>query len=280
MRALADLHIHSTFSDGTDTPTEIVRKAEQLDLGGIALTDHDTISGLKEFFEADASPDLIRVPGLEISTEFKGLEVHVLGYYIPLNSSELQVNLQDLQQARVDRFPKMVEKLRELGIEIEQDRVDTLLRETESPGRPHLAALLVELGIVNDTTEAFRLYLDEDKPVYVKKRRMETCKAIGFLRSVGAVPVIAHPLAIETQDFAGFMREMVNAGVLGVEVEYDYEPMGISLSLDVIREAIHGLDLIETGGSDYHGEKWKHSIGDRTVSIEVIQKLKEMSTCE
>ncbi len=280
MRARADLHMHSTFSDGTDTPTELVRKADEMSLGGIALTDHDTISGLKEFFEADASPDLIRVPGLEISTEFEGHEVHVLGYYIPLNSNAMDTKLQDLQQARVDRFPKMIEKLGELGIEIEQDRVDILLRDTESPGRPHLAALLVELEIVEDTTEAFRLYLDEDKPVYVKKRRMETCEAIGFLRSVGAIPVIAHPLAIDIPNLATFMREMVKAGILGVEVEYDYEPMGITQSLDVVRDAIQGLGLIETGGSDYHGEKWIHSIGDRTVSVEVIQKLREMSTCE
>ena len=278
MRARADLHIHSSFSDGTDTPTELVRKAEEMKLGGIALTDHDTISGLKEFFEVDASPDLIRVPGLEISTEFKGQEVHVLGYYIPLNSDAMDIKLQELQQARIDRFPKMIEKLRELGIEIEQYRIDRLLRDTESPGRPHLAALLVELGIVEDTTQAFRLYLDENKSVYVKKRRMETYEAIGFLRRVGAVPVIAHPLAIGTPNLAAFMREMVNAGALGVEVEYDYADMGIAQSSHVVRQAIDGLGLIETGGSDYHGEKWKHRIGQRTVPVEVIGRLREIST--
>jgi predicted metal-dependent phosphoesterase TrpH len=252
-----------------------VRKAEEIGLGGLALTDHDTLEGLRDFRDAVAGTNLIGVPGVEISTEEDGMEVHVLGYFVPLESKELHNRLQTLSTAREVRFPKMVEKLRELGIEVKQEEVDEMLQGVESPGRPHLARLLVRMGIVEDTTEAFRLYLGDGKPAYVKKERMGTIEAIRLLKSVGAAPVIAHPLTIETSDLRGFLELLQRSGAVGVEVEYDYVPVGIAGGPEDVRAAIQGLGFIETGGSDYHGDIAMARLGSATVEIGIIEKLRE-----
>ncbi|MFX1263774.1 MAG: PHP domain-containing protein [Promethearchaeota archaeon] len=275
VRARADLHTHSAYSDGSDTPAVLVRKAEEMELGGIALTDHDTIEGLKDFMDAASGANLIGVPGVEISTEEDDKEVHVLGYFVPLNSEKLRDRLETLSTAREVRFPKMVEKLRKLGIEVRQKEVDEVLQGVESPGRPHLARLLVRMGAVKDTTEAFRLYLGNGKPAYVKKERMGTVEAIRLLRSVGGVPVIAHPLTIETPDLRGFIEKLQKAGAVGVEVEYDYVTVGIAGTPEDVRATIQGLGFIETGGSDYHGDIAMARLGAATVDVETIERLRK-----
>ncbi|MFW9847259.1 MAG: PHP domain-containing protein [Candidatus Thorarchaeota archaeon] len=274
VRARADLHTHSVLSDGTDTPTELVQLADKLGLGGLALSDHDTIAGLQEFMTAEASPELLRVPGLELSTDFDSQEVHILGYFIPMRSAKLQARLEDLQQRRHKKFSMIVEKLQELGIELEQSEIDAILENVESPGRPHLAHLLTQKGIVRTIDDAFDLYLGEGKPAYVTKERMHAFDAINLILSVGAVPVLAHPLTVEVPDMREFIRKLADAGLRGVEVEYDYGTMGITEGPASVRSAIHGLDLIETGGSDYHGESWMGNLGSVTVPIEVIGRLK------
>ena len=142
VKVRADLHTHSAYSDGSDTPAVLVRKAKEMGLGGLALTDHDTVEGLSEFMDAASSANLIGVPGVEISTEQDDMEVHVLGYFVPLESKELRSRLETLSTAREVRFPKMIEKLRELGIDVKQEEVDEVLQGVESPGRPHLAGFL------------------------------------------------------------------------------------------------------------------------------------------
>ncbi|MFW9944353.1 MAG: PHP domain-containing protein, partial [Candidatus Sifarchaeia archaeon] len=200
VRARADLHTHSAYSDGSDAPAVLVKKAEEIGLGGLALTDHDTLKGLEDFMDAALRANLTGVPGVEISTEHDGKEVHVLGYFVPFESEELRNRLEPLSNARQVRFLKMVEKLREIRIDVKQEEVDYVLRGVESPGRPHLAELLVRKGVVRNSAEAFKQYLVEGKPAYVKKERLGTVEAINLLRSVGAVPVIAHPLSIETSN--------------------------------------------------------------------------------
>jgi predicted metal-dependent phosphoesterase TrpH len=273
-RAHADLHTHSALSDGTDSPTELVRLAEELNLGGIALTDHDTIRGLREFMEAKASPDLLRVSGLELSADYNSQEVHILGYFVPLESKKLDGKLEDLRNRRQYKFSKMVDKLYNLGIEVEQGEIEDILTGVESPGRPHLASLLVKKEIVRTTGEAFDLYLGEGKPAYVEKKRMHAFKAIDLLKSVGAVPVVAHPLTVKVPDLQAFLERLAGAGILGVEVEYDYRPVGLEVSLDEVKRVTQDLGLIETGGSDYHGNTWMASLGSTTVPVETINALK------
>ncbi|MHA2431794.1 MAG: PHP domain-containing protein [Candidatus Thorarchaeota archaeon] len=274
VRDRADLHTHSEYSDGSDTPAVLVRKAEEIGLGGIALTDHDTLEGLKDFMDAASTANLTRVPGVEISTEHDGKEVHVLGYFVPFESEELRNRLETLSTAREVRFPKMVEKLRELGIDVRQEGVDEVLQGVESPGRPHLARLLVRMGVVKDSTEAFRLYLGDGKPAYVRKDRLGTVETVKLLRSVGAVPVIAHPLTIETSNLGGFLRHLQESGAVGVEVEYDYAPVGVVGGPENVRTAIQSLGFIETGGSDYHGDIAMARLGAATVDVGVIERLR------
>lgn len=277
MRGHVDLHTHSTFSDGILTPTELISLADEIGLDGIALTDHDTIGGISEFFGAESSREIYRVPGVEITTEYFGLEIHLLGYFIPHDSSRLRNRLKELEISRTERIPKMVDRLREIGIEISQEDVDDALRGVQSPGRPHLARLLIRKGVVKDFQEAFSKYLAEGKPGYVRKERMDTIDAIRLLRELGAVPVLAHPLVIRTENLSGLILELVEQGLLGVETDYDYANIRLRLDRNTLKDAIHGLDLIQTGGSDFHGDARHDQLGRVIVPISVIYDLRDVA---
>ena len=276
VRARADLHTHSSSSDGSDSPTELVRKADAIKLGGIALTDHDSLDGIQEFMNAEASDHLVRVPGLEISTEYDKKEVHILGYFVPLDSKSLNEELEFLRKSRHERLPKIVQKLNDLGCDVTIDELYEDLEGVASPGRPHVAQLLIKKGFVETTLEAFQKYLASDKPAYVKKARMKTLEAVKLLKSVGAVPVLAHPLTIEIQDLRSFVETLMTAGLLGIEVEYDYSFMGMNRTSDEVREVIQDLDILHTGGSDYHGTVHYTELGSVSVPIEVIDSLKRI----
>ncbi|MHA2396257.1 MAG: PHP domain-containing protein [Candidatus Thorarchaeota archaeon] len=276
VRARADLHTHSSASDGSDSPTELVRKADGMKLGGIALTDHDSIDGIQEFMEATTSNNLFRVPGLEISAEYESTEVHILGYFVPLDSKPLNDNLDNLRKARHERLPKMIRKLNDLGIDITLEELYEDLDGVASPGRPHVAQALIKKGVVETTLEAFQKYLASDKPAFVRKERMQALETVKLLRSVGAVPVLAHPLTVNVQDLRAFVEILMNAGLMGIEVDYDYSFMGMHRTSDSVKEAIQGLDILHTGGSDYHGTIHYTDLGSVTVPIEVIANLERV----
>lgn len=278
VRARADLHIHSSASDGSDSPAELVRKADAIKLGGVALTDHDSLDGIQEFMNAKASDKLTRVPGLEISAEFESTEVHILGYLVPLDSKPLNNKLEHLRKGRHERLPKMIRKLNELGLEITIDELYEDLEGVASPGRPHVAQALIKKGYVKTTQEAFQKYLAADKPAYVKKERMQALEAVKLLKSVGAVPVLAHPLTVKIQDLRLFIETLMNAGLMGIEVEYDYSFMGMHRTSDEVKEVIQGLDILHTGGSDYHGTIHYTDLGSVTVPIEVIDSLERIQS--
>jgi predicted metal-dependent phosphoesterase TrpH len=276
VRARADLHTHSSNSDGTDSPTELVRKADELRLGGIALTDHDSLDGIKEFKDADASDELRRVPGVEISTIYEKKEIHILGYFVPLNSKPLNDGLRTLREGRYNRLPKMIQKLNNLGMNVTIEELYEGLEGVDSPGRPHVAQLLIKKGYVKSTQEAFEKYLAAGKPAFVEKVKMDTIDAVKLLRTVRAVPVIAHPLTVKLDDIRSLIDDLIDVGLLGVEVEYDYAFMGMDRSADEVREAIKDLDVIRTGGSDYHGTVHYTGLGSVTVSTEVIDELERV----
>ena len=188
VRARADLHTHSSASDGTDSPSDIVKKADEMNLGGIALTDHDSLAGIQEFMDSETSYEIMRVPGLEISTDYETKEVHLLGYFVPLDSKPLNERLEFLRKSRHDRLPKMIHKLNELGVDVTLEELYEDLEGVASPGRPHVAQLLMKKGVVETTFEAFQKYLASDRPAFVKKERMDTVSAVKLLRAVGAVP--------------------------------------------------------------------------------------------
>jgi 3',5'-nucleoside bisphosphate phosphatase len=269
----ADLHLHSSVSDGVHTPSQLVQMGTKLALGAIALTDHDTIDGNREFVSASAPENIIRIPSVEISTECWDKEAHLLGYFVPLESENLENRLQELEEARIERLPKMVAKLEELGIHIDNRIVNHILKDTTSPGRPHLARALVEEGVVEDVDQAFKRYLGKDKPAYVKKDRMKTDDAIKLLKSEGAVPVLAHPLTVQTDDYSEFIGNLVDKGLLGIETEYSYQHLVVDGNTHEIREIAREYNLIETGGSDHHGDDVRSLIGEVTVPMRIVEKL-------
>ncbi|TET11721.1 MAG: PHP domain-containing protein [Candidatus Thorarchaeota archaeon] len=274
VRARADLHTHSFASDGSDSPTELVRKANKMNLGGIALTDHDTLSGIKEFMDVEVSDEMIRIPGVEISCEYENREVHILGYFVPLDSRPLNDKLEFLRKARYDRLPQMVQKLVDLGLEVTIDELYEDIKGVASPGRPHVAQLLMKKGIVTTTLEAFEKYLAFDRPAYVKKERMKALDAVRLLRSIGAFPVLAHPFTVKAPDLYSFIQALVKEGLLGVEVEYDYSFMGMNYSSNEVKEMSLDWHLLHTGGSDYHGTIHVTELGSTTVPIEVIEEMR------
>jgi hypothetical protein len=272
MRDRADLHVHSNVSDGIHSPSELVKMAANLELGALALTDHDTIDGRSEFLNADCPDYIMRIPGVEISTEHLGKEIHVLGYFVP-DSQFLKTKLKWLEEARERRFPQMIQRLRDLGIDVTKEEIDQVLKGVTSPGRPHLARILVQKGVVKDWKEAFKQYIGRGKPAYVKKQRMETTEAIHLLRSLGAVPVAAHPLTIPVSNLRDLLISLIEAGLLGVEVEYDYSHLEVEGDVEDVRSAVRGLGLIETGGSDHHGDITRSNLGDITVPLDVVSQL-------
>ena len=276
VRARADLHTHSTASDGTDKPSELARKADEMKLGGVALTDHDTLDGIKEFMNADVSDELICVPGLEISTEYEKKEVHVLGYFVPLDSKYLNDKLARLRKSRHERLPKMVKKFNDLGIDITIEELYEGLEGVDSPGRPHVAQVLVKKGIVKTTLEAFQKYLATGKPAFVKKERMDTMEAVRTLKSIGAVPVLAHPLTVKVDDLRSFIDALLDEGLMGIEVEYDYSFMGMDRSSDEVKEVIKDIEILRTGGSDYHGTVHYTGLGSVTVPVEIIKEIRRL----
>ncbi|MHA1481042.1 MAG: PHP domain-containing protein [Candidatus Thorarchaeota archaeon] len=277
VKDLADLHVHSTYSDGIYSPTDLVKRAENIGLGGIALTEHDTITGNKEFLNAEITSDIVRIPGVEISTDYNGLEIHLLGYYIPDDPTILESELKKLEESRKQRFPKMVSKLRQLGMEIPEQKVDAVLKNVTSPGRPHLARILIEEGFANSVSDAFTKYLGNGEPGYVRREKMDTQEAITILRNVGATPILAHPLLIKTSNLRDMLIDLKTTGLEGIEVEYNYIQPAIQHGCTDLWAAINNLGFIETGGSDYHGDDSHTELGDVTVPMDIVYELEQIS---
>jgi len=248
--------------------------AEQRGLGGLALTDHDTLDGLREFMETPTTSNLVRVPGVEVSTKYQGKEVHILGYFVPYGESPIEMRLKAIRESRRTRFPKMVQKLRDMGIEIDEGEVQRIIQDVESPGRPHLARILIESGVVSDIREAFKEYLATGKPAYVSREKVDIEEAIRLLKDSGAVPVLAHPLLSKNKDMREFIQALKDFGIDGVEVEYGYRKQELIDQIEDVRVITADLGLIATGGSDFHGDDGHFELGSVGSPIEIIDKLR------
>ncbi len=271
-----DLHVHSTRSDGTDSPREVVALAAAAGLTAVALTDHDTLDGIAEATAAADRHGIRLVPGTELSVDWPTGTMHMLVYFLEPVAGPLQDRLEAIRQARATRNRRILERLAHHGIVIEHTDV---VAEAGGGviGRPHIAALLVARGHVADMTDAFDRWLAKGRPAYVDRIRLGAHEAIALARESGAVPVIAHPhtLGIAADDYRRAFEELAAAGLAGVESYYsEYEP--------ALRNHLAGLcaklGLVATGGSDYHG-RYKPGLavgsgrGDLAVPDEVIAEL-------
>ena len=243
-----DLHIHSNASDGRLSPEEIVGESARRGLSVIALTDHDTISGLAPALaKAEAFPELKLIPGVELSTDASQGEVHILGYFIDYTDGELVARLERMRNSRLERAQAMIAKLRGLGVNIEWSRVQEIAGGG-SVGRPHLAQAMLEKGYIASLKEAFTSYIGRGGSAYVERRKLTPAAAVELILRVKGLPVLAHPLTVS--DPEALVIELKAAGLVGIEAYYpDYSADELK-ELKSLAERHH---LAVTGGSDYHG---------------------------
>ncbi|MDP8224662.1 MAG: PHP domain-containing protein [Candidatus Lernaella stagnicola] len=246
-----DLHAHTTASDGSDTPRELVQRAKDAGLDAVAITDHDTIDGVAPGLAAGLELDLEVVPGVELSTDFRDRTIHVLGYYIDPENEMLAGKLDWARRQRETRNDRMIDRFHELGI-------DLTLAEVEAEaggsvvGRPHFAKALLKKGVVATPDEAFREYLGNHGKAYLPKVRFDAPTVMGLIRGAGGLPVFAHPVMTgwKPLEIDDAVSELIDLGLAGLEVFYTFHNPTQVLYLHDIAER---RGLLMTGGSDFHG---------------------------
>ncbi len=256
--ASIDLHIHSTASDGTLSPAEIIALAMRLGLGAISITDHDSIAGSREALLGGIPTDLGFLTGVEISAEpppsYPGAgSIHILGYGFRLDDPELNRNLEKLQDSRRQRNPEIIARLNKLGISIRIEEVERAAADGQ-PGRPHIAMLLVKKGVVKTIDDAFDRYLGNGKPAYVDKYRIESHQAIELINAAGGIPVLAHPCLLElkrVEQLDDLLQEMMSMGLKGLEVYYPQHSPAQARQYADLAVRHH---LLMSGGTDFHGD--------------------------
>lgn len=273
-----DLHTHSVVSDGSMTPADLVSAAAASGVSCVALTDHDHLGGLEEAARRAAEVGVDFIPGVELSVGWEGRPMHLLAYFIEDRPGPLQDELRELREGRTTRNARILERLEEMGIVITPEELAEQ-GQGGSVGRPHIAALLVSKGVVETMADAFDRFLANGRPAYVSRKRLDAHEAVDLTWSSGGVPVVAHPhtLADRDDEFEGLFGRLADLGVGGIECHYvEYDP-------DLrtrLAERASGLDLVPTGGSDFHGT-YKPGIdlgrgrGDLRVPPEIVDALRE-----
>jgi len=277
--ALIDLHTHSTASDGSFTPRELVSLAKKIGLKAIALTDHDTVAGLEEFMQEGVRVEIETIPGVELSAHFDRGTLHILGYFLDFKNRSLLKELQKFQEARIKRNPKIVKKLQALGIPITYEEVVAASGGGQI-GRPHFAKVLLAKGIVKSFDEAFERFLKKGAPAYVEKERIYPKECITLLLQAKGIPVLAHPftLHLENEELETFIKELKDWGLAGIEVYYtEHTPEQTAFYLTLAQK----YNLYITGGSDFHGKnkeeiKLGFGYGNLRVTYQILEKLKEV----
>ncbi len=248
MPATIDLHLHTLASDGRLSPTKLIQLVAKQGLETISITDHDSTEGLAEAYEAAKEFPYMRIiPGIEMSADIPGDEVHVLGYFLDYHDVEFQEMLTELRRGRVGRAQVMVEKLVALGKPVEWERVLHFAGDG-TVGRPHIALAMVEAGYFKEPKEAFEEYLGNDGLAYYDRPKLNPTESVAMIRKVGGVPVLAHPTFMN--DMEAGIASLKKEGLVGMEVYYaQYDDDTVRHLARLARE----YDLIPCGGSDYHG---------------------------
>lgn len=263
-----DLHIHTTASDGTYSPKEVVQMAKEVGLVAIGITDHDTIDGLFEAWEWGKKLGVEIIPGIELNTDYRDREAHILGYYLQWTDLEFQKILKELQNARINRAKKMVSRLNQIGVMIDYQAVQRIAGQG-AVGRPHLAQTLIAEGYATDWQEAFEKYLGKDCFAYVPRTKLTPFSAVQLILQFGGIPILAHP---GLNDIDQIIPDLIAVGLKGLEVyHYDHTVEDQKRYLKIVEEN----DLLVTGGSDFHGPEARSQVtlGDVRLSLELLKQL-------
>ena len=265
---VADLHLHTCYSDGTLTPAELVREAHARGLSTIAVTDHDTMESFPEASAEAAALGVELIPGIEVSTQSAREDIHLLGYCMDMEDAAFRTWLTELRTARLQRLERMVERLRQLGMAVTVDDV-IKISGPGTVGRLHVARALVACGAVNDTNQAFDKYLGTHKPAYVADCHPSPEEGIRRLRAARGLPVLAHPVYLKDE---ALITTLAQCGLAGLEVYHAKHDAGQQMKYAQIAQR---EQLLMTGGSDCHGTaKGQMMIGTVKLPYTYVEQLK------
>ena len=267
-----DLHLHTTYSDGTLSPNSLVQLALKKNLQIISITDHDCTDGIDEAIVASLDKNLTVIPGIELNTDTEDGEIHVLGYFIDYQNKDLQKLLLECRNSRVERAKMIVEKLNGIGIDIQWKRVEELAGYG-AIGRPHIAKAMLETKSIKTFQEAFEKYIGRNGVAYIERFRLNAFEAISTIQQYDGIPVLAHPGYIKNLD--NLLPSLIEFGLKGMEVFYaNYDKN----TINNLKNIASKYELIPCGGSDYHGIKTKTEKlpGSLGPPIESVNKLIEL----
>lgn len=251
-----DLHIHTTYSDGTFSPEAVVDTAVECGLNVIALTDHDNILSHKvaNDYVKKNNIDIEIIPGVEINTIYKGYEVHILGYFMDTENSDFQTLMKNQQEARVNQTNEIIELLnKKAGIRIKFEDIKSLVAEGGSIGRPHIARAITNAGGVNNVMEAYAKYINDASNVYVQRKTVSPHDACEIIYDAGGIPVFAHPIDVEISD--ELAKDLTSYGLRGIEA---YHRKHSPAMIEHYSSLAEKYGLIITGGSDFHAPSVNH----------------------
>jgi predicted metal-dependent phosphoesterase TrpH len=265
----ADLHIHTTASDGTFSPKRVVQEAAERGIHAIAITDHDTVQGIPEAIRAGKDMNVEIIPGVELAADERGSEAHILGLFIDWENKILQAALKNLSVQRVSRMKKMIFKLAQFGMNIEFEEVSELTKG-EIIGRLHLAQVMRKRGYVEYIAEAFNRYIGDRKACYVPRYKLSSEETISLIHRVGGVSIIAHPMLLHNDDI---IIDLIKKGLCGIEAFYNHQPKKVAEHYEKLAK---NYGLLVTGGSDCHGEaKDKTLMGCVKITYDYVERLKK-----
>ena len=272
-----DLHVHSTASDGTLTPTELAAEAKKAGLTAFALTDHDTVNGIAEAREAARALSIELIPGVELSTDYKGKEVHMVGLFLDETNQKLLSHLADFRDNRDNRNVKMYQKLREEGFEMSEEALREMFPDAVLT-RAHTARYLYEKGYIKSISEAFETYIGDGCRCYIPRAKISPQEAIRLIHSAGGTAILAHPILYHMSDER--LRELLNdckaEGLEGIEALYStYQPGDERY----VRKLAAEYNLKLSGGSDFHGSNKPHirlgsGMGHLSIPYELLEQLR------
>lgn len=272
-----DLHTHSTASDGTESPAELVAAARAAGVDTIAITDHDTVAGWDEAAAAARLHGVALVRGIEISCTWHHASIHLLGYLTDPSDDALMGELAKARDSRATRLERMVELMAADGIPVTHAEVLAQVAPGATPGRPHIADALVANGTVAHRDEAFVSWLSDDSPYYVNHYSPDPVRACELVRRAGGVPVIAHPFTRTRGEGVSdaLVEQMYAAGLAGLEAFHrDHGPAEVARALGLAGR----LGMVVTGSSDYHGTGKLNRLGEHTTAPEVLAAIEEQSS--